>query len=74
MYGVITLFRMTTGEDWHRIMADLTIEGPYCVEDLTDYSMRDCGSPSWCVNGSQIGDESASRCLMNADLACSCLI
>lgn len=38
---------MTTGEDWHRIMHDLTIESPYCVEALNDYSERDCGSPSW---------------------------
>lgn len=47
LYGSLLLFRTVTGEEWHRVMHDLTVETPYCVENLADYANRDCGSPSY---------------------------
>ncbi|KAI1303017.1 Sodium leak channel non-selective protein [Halotydeus destructor] len=43
--GIITLFRIVTGEDWNKIMHDCMISPPYCTLDATDnYWETDCGS------------------------------
>ncbi len=41
--GVITLFRIVTGEDWNKIMHDAMLSPPYCTRGR-DYWSTDCGN------------------------------
>ena len=44
--ALLLLFRMTTGEDWNRVMRDATLSPPYCRLDVTkDYASSNCGNP-----------------------------
>lgn len=44
--AMIMLFRITTGEDWNKVMHDCMIQKPYCTEatDRENYWNSDCGS------------------------------
>lgn len=43
--GIITLFRIVTGEDWNKIMHDCMVSPPFCTLDEGDnYWETDCGS------------------------------
>lgn len=43
--GIITLFRIVTGEDWNKIMHDCMVSPPFCTLDVGDnYWETDCGS------------------------------
>ena len=43
--GIITLFRIVTGEDWNKIMHDCMVSPPFCTIDEGDnYWETDCGS------------------------------
>lgn len=44
--AMFLLFRITTGEDWNKIMHDCMIEAPYCTEaaEGENYWETDCGS------------------------------
>ena len=44
--AMIMLFRITTGEDWNKVMQDCRIQEPYCTEptNLENYWQTDCGS------------------------------
>lgn len=44
--AMITLFRITTGEDWNKMMQDCRIQEPYCTEatEFEDYWKSDCGT------------------------------
>ncbi|KAG2183342.1 hypothetical protein INT43_006347, partial [Umbelopsis isabellina] len=49
-YGnsLLTLVRMTTGENWDFLMHDFTVTAPNCVSSSSsDYLDSDCGSPVW---------------------------
>ncbi|RWS30822.1 Sodium leak channel non-selective protein-like protein [Leptotrombidium deliense] len=41
--GIITLFRIVTGEDWNKIMHDCMISVPYCTPG-ENYWQTDCGN------------------------------
>lgn len=44
-YAMFVLFRITTGEDWNKIMHDTTIQRPYCVERPEEsYWFSNCGN------------------------------
>lgn len=45
-YAMILLFRITTGEDWNKIMHDCMISKPYCTEtpDTPNFWQTDCGN------------------------------
>ncbi|CAG8639396.1 14659_t:CDS:10, partial [Cetraspora pellucida] len=43
---MLTLIRMSTGENWNSIMHDYTITSPFCIQD-PNYLLSDCGSPPW---------------------------
>ncbi|XP_047127519.1 sodium leak channel NALCN [Hydra vulgaris] len=43
--AMLLLFRMTTGEDWNRVMRDATLSWPYCkLNDKEDYKFSSCGN------------------------------
>lgn len=43
--GIITLFRIVTGEDWNKIMHDCMVSPPFCtIEEGDNYWETDCGS------------------------------
>ena len=42
---VITLVRVTTGEDWHKIMRDYLEVEPHCVNNDRNYWESNCGNP-----------------------------
>ena len=44
--AMIMLFRITTGEDWNKVMQDCKIQPPYCTEagESEDYWKSDCGT------------------------------
>ena len=44
--AMIMLFRITTGEDWNKVMQDCKIQEPYCTEatDGEEYWESDCGT------------------------------
>ncbi|CAG2172733.1 unnamed protein product, partial [Oppiella nova] len=42
-HGVITLFRIVTGEDWNKIMHDAMLSPPFCTRG-EDYWSTDCGN------------------------------
>ena len=44
--AMIMLFRITTGEDWNKVMQDCRIQEPYCTEptEWENYWQTDCGS------------------------------
>jgi hypothetical protein len=44
--AMIMLFRITTGEDWNKIMQDCKIQEPYCTEasEFENYWKSDCGT------------------------------
>ena len=44
--AMIMLFRITTGEDWNKVMQNCRIQEPYCTEatETEDYWKSDCGS------------------------------
>ncbi|CAO3658320.1 unnamed protein product [Umbelopsis vinacea] len=49
-YGnsLLTLVRMTTGENWDFLMHDFTVTAPNCVSSSSwDYLDSDCGNPVW---------------------------
>ncbi|RWS10179.1 sodium leak channel non-selective protein-like protein [Dinothrombium tinctorium] len=41
--GIITLFRIVTGEDWNKIMHDCMVSPPYCTPG-NNYWETDCGN------------------------------
>ncbi|XP_053209905.1 sodium leak channel NALCN-like isoform X1 [Panonychus citri] len=43
IHGIITLFRIVTGEDWNKIMHDCMITRPYCTPG-DNYWETDCGN------------------------------
>ncbi|XP_025017326.1 sodium leak channel non-selective protein-like, partial [Tetranychus urticae] len=43
IHGIITLFRIVTGEDWNKIMHDCMISYPYCTPG-DNYWETDCGN------------------------------
>lgn len=45
--AMLTLFRMTTGEAWNKIMHEMMIEFPFCSHNNYTYLMSDCGSTAW---------------------------
>ena len=45
--ALLTLYRMTTGEVWNKIMHEMTVEAPYCVVNNFNYLLSDCGSTGW---------------------------
>ena len=46
--GIITLFRIVTGEDWNKIMHDCMVSPPFCtIEPEHNYWETDCGSFSF---------------------------
>ncbi|BFZ57617.1 calcium channel protein [Savitreella phatthalungensis] len=44
--SLISLFRMTNGENWNSLMHDFAVEPPYCTVS-TDFLQSDCGSRAW---------------------------
>lgn len=44
--AMIMLFRITTGEDWNKVMHDCTIQEPFCTKatEFEDYWKSDCGT------------------------------
>ena len=43
----LLLFRVTTGEDWNKLMRDAMIQRPYCVyKPNTNYWESNCGNPT----------------------------
>ncbi|CAG8690947.1 18676_t:CDS:10, partial [Dentiscutata erythropus] len=44
--AMLTLIRMSTGENWNTIMHDYTVTEPFCVQH-PNYLLSDCGSPAW---------------------------
>lgn len=44
--GMVTLFRIVTGEDWNKIMHDCMVSPPYCTPG-NNYWQTDCGSFSF---------------------------
>lgn len=48
-WAFLTLFRMTTGENWNQIMHDLMVEYPNCIRDASTYLLDDCGSRGWAL-------------------------
>lgn len=45
--AILTLYRMTTGEAWNKIMHEMTVEYPYCIGNDYTYLLDDCGSAGW---------------------------
>ena len=46
--GIITLFRIVTGEDWNKIMHDCMVSPPFCtIDPEMNYWETDCGSFSF---------------------------
>ncbi|CAG8581619.1 28361_t:CDS:10 [Gigaspora margarita] len=43
---MLTLIRMSTGENWNSIMHDYTVTSPFCVQN-SNYLLSDCGSAPW---------------------------
>lgn len=46
--ALILLFRITTGEDWNKIMHDCMLSRPYCTENANtpNFWETDCGNPA----------------------------
>lgn len=46
--AMILLFRITTGEDWNKIMHDCMLSKPYCTENSAtpNFWQTDCGNPA----------------------------
>lgn len=42
--GVITLFRIVTGEDWNKIMHDAMLSPPFCTPSGDNFWTTDCGN------------------------------
>jgi hypothetical protein len=47
--ALLTFFRMMTGEAWNKILRDMMVEAPECVENEYTYLLSDCGSTSWAL-------------------------
>lgn len=45
--SLLTLYRMTTGEQWNSIAKDLMVRPPNCVNNELTYLLNDCGSSTW---------------------------
>ncbi|KAI3633609.1 hypothetical protein MIR68_008556 [Amoeboaphelidium protococcarum] len=47
--GMLTLFRMTTGEVWNGIVKDMRVEYPECEANPFTYLLSDCGGNSYAL-------------------------
>ena len=48
--ALLLLFRITTGEDWNKIMHDAMLSKPYCSEKPDqNYWLSSCGSPTFAM-------------------------